>query len=274
MNEAALKVVEPRRIGGVEIIPVSRRLAWLNVLIYGEPGAGKTVLSGSASAVPEMSPVLLIDVEGGSLSLSERYPNVDLMRVATYEEVRKAGAQLKKEDCGGYRTIIIDSLSEIAKLSMVMIMKQVIADDPGRDPDVPSVREWGKNLEQMRRIVRFFRDLDCHVIFTCHETDKKDERTGGFKTGPALSGKLAHEIAGFVDEVFYLYTKARTIDGKPVVKRFLLTSGEGSKIAKDRSDKLPLVIDSPTMETVYNTIFKPKAITTTETDTDTEKKGN
>src|SRR5688572_28653656 len=57
-------------IGGLKTRKPQDKLPFLNAMIYGDSGAGKTLLTGTAAFVPELSPVLLIDVEGGTHSLS------------------------------------------------------------------------------------------------------------------------------------------------------------------------------------------------------------
>lgn len=195
-----------------------------------------------------MRPVLLIDVEGGDLSLASRFPDIDVLEVKDdYQALRRIAAHLKKEKGAGYKTVIIDTLSEAADLSRADIMKAVVLDNPERDQDIPAQKDWGKNREQVKRIARFFRDLEMHTIFTSHEQDKEDDRTNVTKTRPAFAGKLSIELVGFMDEVWYLYTK--NVNNQ--AQRLLLTGPEGSKIAKDRSDKLPLVVSEPTMEKLY-----------------------
>lgn len=43
----------------------------ISVLLYGGAGSGKTSFSATASRVPEMSPVLYLDFERGTLPLRE-----------------------------------------------------------------------------------------------------------------------------------------------------------------------------------------------------------
>jgi len=137
---------------------------------------------------------------------------------------------------------------------MNQIMEQVLKADPSRDPDVPGMREWGKNIEQIRRMTRAFRDLQMNTIITALAKSDKDPRTGLIKTKPSLSGKLADEVAGFFDEVFYMYTKV--IDGE--IKRLLLTTKTDTQEAKDRSGRMPAIVDNPQMPVIYDYMFNNK----------------
>lgn len=238
-------------ITGIDIAPIRERSQYFNFMFYGEPGVGKTVLAGSADLVPAMRPVLFIDMEGGTESLRNTYPDVQIARVKNWEQMQALYNALFDTD-HGYQTIIIDSLSEAQKFNMLNIMRDVAASNPKMIEEVPSMREWGINLEQMRKFVRAFRDLPVNTIFTCLSATEKDSKSGKLYYRPSLSGKLSGEIAGFLDEVFYMYMKEITNDeGKEENIRVLLTSKTETIIAKDRSGKLPQTIASPTMYTLY-----------------------
>jgi phage nucleotide-binding protein len=223
----------------------------LNILIYGDSGVGKTVLSGSASVVPEMSPVLHIDVEGGTLSLKTTYPDVKRVRVKAWDDLQRIYNDLYDGKLP-YRTVILDSLTELQRFSMDQIMADAVKERENQDPDVPAQRDWGKNQNQIRFFVRAFRDLPCNAIFTALAQERQ-EKSGLTKTKPDLPGKLANQVAGFLDEVLYYYIK--NVDGDD--QRLILTQQTGSKVAKDRSGLLPQVIESPTMADIYTLITSP-----------------
>jgi phage nucleotide-binding protein len=252
----------PGSLGGLRVTKAQERGQFLNLLIYGDSGIGKTTLAGSADVVTEMSPTLVVDVEGGTESLRHAYPNVDVVRVKTWNEMQQVYDELHAGR-HKYQTVILDSLTEIQKFSMMQIMFDLIEKKGDEvDPDVPGMREWGKNIEQIRRFVRGFRDLPMNAIFTSLSKEDKNPRTGKSKTMPSLSGKVAAEVPAFLDVVLYYYIK-RVDD---VEKRLLLSSPTETIIAKDRTARLPVVMEDPTMSKLYAAIIGGQELPEAEED--------
>lgn len=252
------EALTPKSIAGLRISPVQERSSYFNMLFYGDSGVGKTTLAGSADDVPQMRPVLVVDIEGGTESLKHSYPDVDVVRVTTWKEMQAVYDVLHSGN-HEYKTIILDSLTEIQKFNMYEIMHQLTQMRPDLDPDVPGMREWGKNLEQIRKFVRGFRDLELHTIFTSLAKTDKDQKTGITTTQPSLSGKMAGEVAAFLDVVCYYYVKQIGDGDDAEYKRMLLTQKTDQYVAKDRSGRLPMVIESPTMKSIYDLMTTTKS---------------
>jgi hypothetical protein len=240
-------------LAGLNIIKVGDMEHFSNMLIYGDSGVGKTVLACSAAGVPYMNPVIMVDMEGGTLSAKNRFPDVDLVRATSMAELQMVYNELRGGGTG-YKTVIIDSLTEAQKFSMNDIMKGVVAADEDRDPDIPSMREYGKNLEQTRRLVRAFRDLPLHTIMTCLEDYSKDEITKKTNFMPLLTGKAQKEIPAFFDFVLRLYVVPDP-DNEGEILRLIQSRATEKVQAKDRSGRMPPVLgklEVPTMTDIYD----------------------
>jgi hypothetical protein len=247
-----------KRIAGLPILRAGDTPEYFNFMVYGESGVGKTRLLGSADLVPALRKVLFLDIEGGTRSIRELYPNVETVRITSFYQIKEVYNEIATGN-SGYSTVVLDSVNEMQKFNMNNVMLDVFKEHPERDIDVPSMREWGKNLEQMRRYIRAFRDLPINALFTCLAVSEKDEKTGRVNKRPGLSGKLSAEIAAFLDIVCYMYVKeVEGEDGKKEQRRMILTGATDQYVAKDRTAKLPMVMAEPTMVEIYE-LIKPTA---------------
>jgi hypothetical protein len=66
---------------------------------------------------------------------------------------------------------------------------------------------------------------------------------------------MADEVAAFLDIVAYYYVKEIQEGDETISKRLLLTRKTSSIVAKDRSSRLPIVVEDPTMKTLYELMF-------------------
>jgi hypothetical protein len=232
------------------------------MLIYGSYGAGKTLLAGSATEVPEMRKVLALDIEGGTFTLQHQHSDVDVIRITDWNQMADIYKELKAGLAKEYQTLIVDSLTEAQYFNMAEIMKQLVANKPERNEDVPDLREWGINQTQIKRFIRAFRDLPVTVIMTALMQEKKNPQTSAVKKGPDLPGKLSYQVPALFDEVFFLYVKTLTFaqlgregDGKAEA-RLLLTGDTENAAGKDRSGKLPKIMIEPTMQKIWDRMTK------------------
>jgi hypothetical protein len=246
--------------------PVTESVPLVKAAFYGEPGVGKTDLIASLEdslklLAPEyhqhLWPAVLIDIEGGKLTLKTRNRGIRTLRVMWWDMPDSKGEMFAKFKAFGllqvfeflksgkhpFKSIGFDHLSEAQKLCMGSIMAQVVKEDPTRDPDVPSPREWGKMATQMTKMVRGFRDLPYNVFFAAWEKDKKQD-DGVVKVSPSLQGSFADEFPGYLDEIWnmqaILDTKTNT------TKRFMVTQPSQKVTAKSRTS-LPRIIAEPNL---------------------------
>lgn len=237
-----------------------------NMMIYGKWGIGKTFFTGQADSIPEMRKVLFVDVEGGTLSLRQDFPNIDLVRVTNWNEMQAVYDALH---AGGhsYRTVVIDSLTEAQKFNLDQIMLALIekgvTNSQGelRDRDIPGLQEWGKNSSQIRRFVRAFRDLPINTIFTALDKEDKDNMLRPITTVD-LPGKLAGQVPAFLDYVFRYYQREipsgkKNSEGQDILRtaRVMQTQATEKALAKARvgsKPRLPKFLVDPTMKQVWD----------------------
>ena len=239
-----------KTIADLPVYQVKDKEPKFNFLVYGESGVGKTRLLGSVHEVPELCPALLLDVEGGSLTLRNIYPELECVRIDTWEKLKKVYTRLKTHPDHGYKTIILDSITEMQKIGMDYTMR--IRKD-GDDLNVPELKEWNINIEQVRKYVRAFRDLEgVNTLFTALVRVDVDKRSGLSRKKPSLNGKVADEVCGFLDIVCYLGME----EVEKVNTRILQTGNTPGTIAKDRSNYLPMLIANPTMMDIYKYVYQ------------------
>jgi len=206
-------------------------IKWLNFLIYGEPGVGKTKLIGSAQLHELTKPLLLLDIEGGTVTLRKQ-KDIDVVQVRSIDQIVEVHNDLRVNNNGHYKSVAIDSLSELADLDMRDVMREMLQRQPGRDPDVADKREWGIVRTHMRKIVRAYKDLEMNTFMTALSMKEKDDTTGALTYYPQLAGKLRTEIPGFFDVVGYMYTRT---NGEEITRRIQFQKSE-KVTAKDRTD--------------------------------------
>lgn len=241
-----------RELLGVE--PPSESIKWINLLIYAHPGQGKTYFGGTAQDHPDTRPMLIFDVEGGVMTLRHR-KDVDVIQVRDMKTLEAGIVKLQKQTDPYYKTVFLDSITELQKLDMRTVMKEQHNKRPDTtDIYVPSQREWGKSGERVRMIVRALRDLPCHTITTALQAETKDEKTGKVLIHPSVPGKLKSEIPGFFDIVGHLKAIPQKEGDKVEILRTLQVLGTENLIAKDRTDALAPLIENPSVPLIWETI--------------------
>lgn len=189
----------------------------VKMLVYGQSGAGKTVLCAG------MPTPIILSAEGGLLSL--RDVDLPVIEIASLQDLHEAYAYCIQSE---HESVCLDSISEIAEL--VLGVEKKATKDPRQ--------AYGAMQEKMADLLRAFRDIPKHVYFSAKLERIKDELTGAVLFGPSMPGqKLAQSIPYFFDEVFCLRVE-KDAEGAP--QRWLQTNEDVQRLAKDRSGALDM----------------------------------
>lgn len=176
----------------------------LNALIYGLSGVGKTRLLGSAQKCEDTSPIFFMAIDPGTVSISGS--GIEVFRPTNFKEIQQAYNFLRFENTR-FRSVGIDSVTEAHdRLAMgdILGVLQEDASYSNLDNHIPATQyDWLQSGEQMRRMIRAFRDLAylpetekrIHVLMTALErTDQKQSIIC-----PALPGALGLSVGASID---------------------------------------------------------------------------
>lgn len=256
---AELTTEEPIEEGKIGNMPIYRPTLGdfkLKLLIYGKAGVGKTTLAATANLHPLTKPALLVAVDPGVLALADIGWAPSTVNLTTYQQLGYVFRYLQSPS-NPFKTVIIDSISELQFINLDAISKSKLKDRKGHEEDVYQ-EDYGDSTRQIRKAVRAFRDLPMHVIFTAHESADMDKDRERY-VYPSLTPKLRTAVLGYMDVIGYLYTQ--TTDkppAPPIVRRRLLTQPIGKWEAKDRSPggRLGVNTDSPTVGKLMDKIYR------------------
>lgn len=244
---------------------------WLNALIYGESGTGKTLLAGQAALVDELSPVLFIDMEAGTRSL-DHLPDDVLSRIDIYQPEQWNDLQAVYDELfkgrHSYKTVVVDSITEAQALNMAKLAGY--SRKVELDANLPKFEEWNETTAEMRRFFRAFRDLRINTIFTATVYEDADPSKGtkdhpAWLIRPNVSKKLRSDSPAFFDFVAYLYVQRR--GGGNV--RFALMDRDDRITAKCRTPGVGIKIENPTMKYMYDVMVRNPGKSTVDFDNST-----
>jgi hypothetical protein len=305
-------------------VDLQQELEYLNAVIYGGMGMGKTLLSGSLSKLSKSTiklnkildgKVFMITAEKGSIVLQNKdfKDRIDLNNIKSvklnnfsdfndyYEflflhcelvkeldlatlqlntaKIKKAKDKIWELENGTkrpanvqpniYRFCVIDSLTEAQKRSLDRIVdiktKEISEGVKGNitgkgiifdTRTAATLPDHGVNTNQLRKLVRAFRDLDMHCIFLALEMEIKDEDTGKIvSVRPALTTKLNHDVCSYVNLVARLYTKVEKEGKDTKLVRKLLCQPYGNFAGKDGTGRLGIGMSDPTFDTILSKIY-------------------
>lgn len=177
----------------------------LSVLIYGQPGIGKTTLGVSA---PE---AVLFDYDGGVQRINGAH-QVPTLQPTSWEDTNAALKEIA-EEMPEVKTIVIDTVGKMLDFMSAYIIKN----DPKmamRDGSL-SLKGYGVRKTMFVNFIKSLAMMGKNVVFVAHE---REERRGEetFKR-PEIGGSSANDLIKELDLVGYMYAigKERVITFDP-----------------------------------------------------------
>lgn len=220
-----------------------------SLLLFGMAGSGKSSLAATASKVPDLSPVLYIDFEGGTLPLVEHGDTSKITIVhcddwTDFENVSKKvilPALRKKEF--PFKTIVIDTVD---------LMQELIVRHYGEANGGDGYAKWAAAYEQPVSILsRMFNYPSLSVVAITHATREQDQVTGATLISPTFEGrKSLTRLPSLFDFVGYLaWTEVEK--GKTVPVLYLQQPGI---VTKKKLASIPAAIGNPDLGKLYSFI--------------------
>jgi hypothetical protein len=177
----------------------------IKVLIYGQPGLGKSTLALSAPAP------LLIDFDGGAHRVNAMH-HCDTLPVESYGEF----LAVLMEDLSSYKTLVVDTAGKM----LDYMGAHLIARDPklGKHDGSLTLQGYGARKAEFVRVLKAISIMGKHLVFVAHEKEEKDGEQKIIR--PEIGGSSAGDLIKELDLVGYMEAmgKRRTISFNPCEK--------------------------------------------------------
>lgn len=238
----------------------------MNILVYGPQGAGKTFFAGTAQDHKAMKDVLVLSIEGGLMTLASRGDIIaeTIKSTAQLEEMFWKLTEIEKyPEYANIKTVVIDSITELQTVNLEGIVRESLGKRKDKTQDDVYQEDYGKSTTQLKRLLRYFRDLPLNVIYTAlPKTVFSKSGEVVVSVEPMLTTKLSQSVMGYVDFVWYLYQQeVFDAEGKfERIDRYMLTRDSGVYRAKTRgvkfSEALGGKVRNPNLPGLYDLFIK------------------
>jgi hypothetical protein len=231
-----------------EILHPNSRLCLLE---WAPSGYGKTELAGGLDDLTQSTlgkRTLYIAVEegegGGAATLRSR--DIPMCVPKDYKDLHRILGLLRNDK--SYGGLVLDSASETARkfVKSEALKYPCRENTPTRATGVATRSDYQVMAELMSGLLRTCIGMTTHenpeyrkhLIVTAADVQREEDEKVVF-IGPDLPGAMARAATQMFQQVFYLEIKPEVIGGKRVPIRYLVTSQDGVRAAKDRYKILP-----------------------------------
>lgn len=278
---------------GLEISKPNASLLNASILFYGDVGCGKTTLAASAAEIPELSPVLVVDLENSSASLADRYgdsPDLDVVQVRDWKKAEKLIEALCTKP-HKYKTVIIDPVNALGhflqqhmrrlveykrklthmeaagtlsaqqdrQLKQMTSIKTQEATNNSLGEATTSLADYGMLGAKMTDVIYDLNSAPFLAIFVTHQNVEENEVGRSLSLRPDAPGTITKERLAEKPHLVGL-VRRRMIkgeDGKATIGitvQFEASKVNGLPIKAKRRLPVPPIVEDPTMTKLWNYI--------------------
>jgi AAA domain-containing protein len=230
----------------------------LTLVVHGESGVGKSFLADTTPG-----PRLVFDAEGGTrwtpskkVQWDPKMPIPELgsddtavVTVLDLDSLYRA-FQWLSQGKHPFRSVIMDSLTEVQKRTINAVSGQAI----------PQGKDWQAILNKLDNLVRAFRDLTLNeikpvevVVFICGSKEYGTAEHAVIR--PMLQGQMANLLPYSVDVMAYMEVG---VGAEGSLERKALFANVQGIAAKDRTGRLGVSMDNPTVPKILDLAYGPK----------------
>lgn len=236
------------------------------VLWWGPPGTGKTT---NLAYMANGGPVAYIRADRSVRARPLRQLGVKTANIQPIDEldtekivsmVYSDFMQRLEEDPASLYGVGLDTISELIARRMEGIVDDewdLMVRAAARQKQEPDKTKryfvdrdyWQPITQEMRRIVRHLKDLNCHLGITAQTRRDTDENSGTLNIGPSVNPAFQGDLLAYMDFSIRTATDGYWQNGEDQV--FLgYPKQEGVYLGKDREHVLPRILVEPTFDRV------------------------
>lgn len=249
-----------------QIIGLEEDDDYVNIMVYGKPGSGKTVLGGSDDRVLFLAPE-----DDGTISAKRQGSKAKKWSISDWNDLADACEWIEEnmdEVTDTFDWIVVDSITFMQKLLMRRILEDAVEENPERNPDVPAMQDWQVYQNRFLRFVQMINSWPINVLWTALVRDEEDEEENPILV-PDIQGKgyqMAMTVASYMTSFGNLRVEMRKVkkdgqfvkdsDGNFLKKphRVIIWQDQGNIQGKDRTDVLAPKTESVTLKQIRQLI--------------------